>query len=60
MTRVKKRLKLHEDLAKARSQAKKDAIQSEIGETDKQIDLLVYELYGLTKPEIAIVEGKAG
>jgi hypothetical protein len=25
--------------------------------TDKQIDALVYELYGLTKDEILVVEG---
>jgi type II restriction/modification system DNA methylase subunit YeeA len=50
-------LKLHKDLAKAKSQAKKDAIQSEIKETDRDIDLLVYELYGLTEAEIRIVEG---
>jgi hypothetical protein len=39
-------------------QAKKDAIQSEIKETDRRIDTLVYELYGLTKEEIGIVEEK--
>jgi len=27
--------------------------------TDKQIDQLVYELYGLTEEEIRIVEGEA-
>ena len=26
--------------------------------TDQQIDALVYELYGLTKTEIKLVEGK--
>ena len=55
---VEKMLKLHKDLAKAKSQAKKDAIQSEIKETDQGIDALVYELYGLTEEEIRIVEGK--
>jgi type II restriction/modification system DNA methylase subunit YeeA len=39
-------------------QAKKAAIQSEIKETDRRIDTLVYELYGLTKEEIGIVEEK--
>jgi hypothetical protein len=28
----------------------------QIGATDKQIDALVYELYGLTEDEIRIVE----
>ena len=33
-------------------------IQRQIDATDREIDRLVYELYGLTKDEIAIVEGK--
>jgi hypothetical protein len=32
-------------------------IQREIDATDRQIDKLVYELYGLTDEEIKIVEG---
>jgi hypothetical protein len=32
-------------------------IQRRIDATDQQIDKLVYELYGLTPEEIAIVEG---
>ncbi len=36
--------------------AKAQVIQSEIDKTDKEIDLMVYELYGLTEKEIAIVE----
>jgi hypothetical protein len=35
----------------------KAALQRQIGGTDKQIDQLVYELYGLTEEEIKIVEG---
>jgi len=35
---------------------KKPLIQRQIKETDKQIDQLVYELYGLTDKEIRIVE----
>jgi type II restriction/modification system DNA methylase subunit YeeA len=54
---VERMLKLHKDLAEAKSQAKKDAIQSEIKGTDEQIDQLVYALYGLTQEEIRIVEG---
>ena len=55
---VEKMLKLHKDLAKVKTQARKDAIQSEVKETDRDIDLLVYELYGLTEDEIGIVEGE--
>jgi chorismate mutase len=54
---VEKMLKLHKDVAKAKSQATKDTTQSEIKETDQQIDTLVYELYGLTEEEIRIAEG---
>jgi hypothetical protein len=32
--------------------------QRQIDTTDRQIDRLVYELYGLTEEEIAFVEGK--
>jgi hypothetical protein len=34
-------------------------LQRQIDATDQQIDGLVYELYGLTDEEIAIVEGRA-
>jgi hypothetical protein len=34
----------------------KNALQRQIDETDKQINQLVYELYGLTDDEIKIVE----
>jgi len=33
------------------------AIQRQIEATEREIDRLVYELYGLTEEEIAIVEG---
>jgi hypothetical protein len=32
-------------------------LESEIDKTDKEIDRMVYELYGLTEEEIGIVEG---
>ena len=35
----------------------KTRLQRQIDATDKQIDQLVYELYGLTEEEIRIVEG---
>jgi hypothetical protein len=33
------------------------ALKAEIDQTDKEIDKMVYELYGLTEEEIRIVEG---
>lgn len=44
-------------LPAAKTEQEKTVIQREIDPTDKQIDALVYELYGLTEQEIAIVEG---
>lgn len=39
--------------------SEKEMIQRRINATDAEIDRLVYELYGLTDEEIAIVEGKS-
>jgi type I restriction-modification system DNA methylase subunit len=39
-------------------QAKAQALQAQIAKTDKAIDALVYQLYGLTEEEIAVVEGR--
>jgi hypothetical protein len=36
----------------------KESVQRQIEATDRQIDQLVYELYGLTEEEIKIVEGE--
>ena len=48
---------LHEQLSVAKSEAQKTVIQRQIVATDSEIDRLVYDLYGLTEKEIAIVEG---
>jgi hypothetical protein len=56
---VERMLKSHKDLQAAWAESDKDAIKRNIEETDKEIDALVYELYGLTPEEIAIVEGTA-
>jgi hypothetical protein len=48
---------LHKQLAGAKSVAQRAIIQRQIDATDAEIDRLVYELYGLTGEEIAIVEG---
>jgi type I restriction-modification system DNA methylase subunit len=43
-------------LPEARTPQEKTSIERQITATDKQIDSLVYELYGLTSEEIGIVE----
>lgn len=49
-------LGLYSDLAKSKSPVEKERLQREIEVTDRRIDELVYELYGLTEEEITIVE----
>jgi len=53
---VERMLDLHKKLAAAKIPDDKTRIQRQIDTTDKQIDKLVYDLYGLTKEEIKIVE----
>jgi hypothetical protein len=53
---VDQMLELHKQLASARTDHEKTAIQRQIDATDRQIDQLVYELYGLTEEEIKIME----
>jgi len=38
--------------------AKAQALQAQIAKTDKEIDALVHQLYGLTEEEVKVVEGK--
>ena len=56
---VERMMDLHERLAKAKAPDDKTKLQRQIDATDHEIDRLVYDLYGLTEEEIAIVEGKA-
>jgi len=49
-------LALHKHLAAAKSARQKEVVQRQIDATDAEIDRLVYDLYGLTEEEIAIVE----
>lgn len=56
VTLVESMLKLHKDKAGARLGQEKTILQQQIEATDAQIDRLVYDLYGLTKDEIKIVE----
>lgn len=55
---VDQMLKLHKQLAFAKTDHDKTTIQRQIDATDRQIDQLVYILYGLTEEEIKVVEGK--
>jgi type II restriction/modification system DNA methylase subunit YeeA len=53
---VDKILALTPKLRDARSDAERATLQNAITATDRQIDALVYELYGLTREEIELVE----
>jgi hypothetical protein len=53
---VERMLALHKKLAAATIPADKELYQRQIEATDRQIDALVYELYGLAEEEIGIVE----
>lgn len=54
---VEKMLDLNKRLAAAKAPHEKEALAGMIDATDREIDRLVYELYGLTEEEIAVVEG---
>ncbi len=53
---VERMLALHQKLADAQAPAEKSILQRQIEATDKEIDALVYQLYGLTEEEIRLVE----
>ena len=53
---VTRMLELHQRVAAEQTPHVKTALQRQIDATDKQIDALVYELYGLTEAEIGILE----
>ena len=56
---VERMLDLHKRLADAKTGHEKTLFSRQIEATDRQIDALVYELYGLSEEEIAIVEEAA-
>lgn len=56
VTHVERMLKLHADLAAAKSSDAQTHLTRDIAATDRAIDQLVYQLYGLTAEEIALVE----
>ncbi|HUU86355.1 MAG TPA: Eco57I restriction-modification methylase domain-containing protein, partial [Candidatus Glassbacteria bacterium] len=53
---VVRMLSFHKQIAAVNSETHRGVIQRQIKATDCEIDRLVYELYGLTKEEIKIVE----
>ena len=57
---VTEMLDLHKHLSHAKTDQERQLITQEIGSTDRQIDSLVYGLYGLTADEIAVVEESDG
>jgi predicted type IV restriction endonuclease len=57
VTLVEQMLDLHKRLHAAADAGEKERLQRLIDATDRQIDALVYELYGLTEEERAVVEG---
>ena len=54
---VRQRLDFHRRRRATKTAQSRTIIDRYIEVTDKQINALVYELYGLTKDEIALVEG---
>ncbi len=57
ITLVDQMLESKKQLSTARTEGEKEYLESKCSSIDRQIDNLVYELYGLTEDEIKIVEG---
>jgi len=57
VTLVERMLTLNKQRADVKTEHEKTLIDRQIEATDRQIDKMVYELYGLTEEEIRIVEG---
>jgi adenine-specific DNA-methyltransferase len=55
---VDRMLTLNKDLQQAKTPQEKIKTERQIAATDKEIDTLVYELYGLTEEEIRVLEGE--
>jgi hypothetical protein len=49
-------MKLHDRPAGARIERERTVMGHQVSATDRQIDRLVYELYGLTDEEVHVVE----
>jgi hypothetical protein len=59
VTLIEQMLELYKRLHTAASASDRELYQRQIDATDREIDWLVYELYGLTEAEIKIVEAKS-
>jgi len=57
---VEQILSLHKHLPEAKTDQENTTIRRQIEASDAAIDVLVYELYGLTEEEIGIVESGSG
>ncbi len=57
VTLVERMLDLNKKKAAEKNPNILKQLETQITTTDRQIDRLVYELYGLTEEEVAIVEG---
>jgi hypothetical protein len=57
---VTQMLYLHRYLPQAKTDQEKRLVQQDIDTIDVRIDALVYELYGLTADEVAVVEESVG
>ena len=55
---VERMLSMHKSLASAHNPHEADRLAREVESTDREIDRLVYELYGLSEEEMGIVEGR--
>jgi len=56
---VDRLLQLYQDIQAATLPSQKERIQSRIDYSEDRINAIVYELYGLTDTEIAIIEGES-
>ncbi len=55
---VARNLQRNRRIGAVKTPQERTMLQRQIDATDKQIDQLVYQLYGLTEEEIRIIEGK--
>jgi hypothetical protein len=49
-------LRLNEEIHNAKTEPDRVSLRWKIESTDREVDRLVYELYGLTEAEVAVVE----
>lgn len=57
---VERTLDLHHRLPSAATDHGKRLLEVQAGQRDREIDALVYDLYGLSPDEIAVVEASVG